>query len=147
SPTHYFRGLSPSGELVVSYRPTERPDWLRKWWPLKEDDATFVITDWRTGVERAHFRDMVHLEFSPDNEHLAITRPGNIVEGYAWPLRPPWGLLIAATLGAAFGMWCIGWLWARWRARRSSTQMERGKDKDEVQHALAPLSDSITRVS
>ncbi|HZZ81104.1 MAG TPA: hypothetical protein VFE62_21560 [Gemmataceae bacterium] len=107
--------LSPNGDFVVTKHPRERPEWLQKWWPLDEDDTTLDIMDWRTGVTHASFRSNSALAFSPDNGHVAMMRRDGVVEIYAWPLPTPWGLLAAASLGAAATVWSIGWLWACWR--------------------------------
>jgi hypothetical protein len=111
-----IRAVSPDGESMLTYGPTERPVWLNKVWPIKDDDMTWKLIHWRSGVEQGRFRNAKHIVFSPGNELLVVQRGGSI-EGYALPLRAPWLVLAGWSLGAAAVVWCAGWLWSRRRDR------------------------------
>jgi hypothetical protein len=112
-----FRALSPDGQYLVSYAPSERPAWLKGWWPVKDGETTFRVTHWASGEVVAQFPNANDIAFAPQGTQLVLMRADGVVEGYAFPLRKPWGLLAGAALFAACAVWSVAWLWARRRFR------------------------------
>lgn len=82
---------------------------------------TFHVTRWTTGQEAASFHNIQRVVFSPQGTQLAVVRDDGVIEGYAFPLRTPWGLIGGAAVVAAGTVWSVGWLWACWRARKAVT--------------------------
>ncbi len=119
-----FQALSPDGQYVVSSAPTRPPAWLDKWWPVKDGDRTLHVTHWTTDVEVAQFRNIQQVVFAPQGNQLVMMRDNGVVEGYAFPLRKPWGLLAGAAIFAAGAVLSVAWLWTRWRARTSEPERQ-----------------------
>jgi hypothetical protein len=133
-----FQQLSPDGRLIVLAGPTERPEWLKRILPLKNGDTTVTVTDWRTGVAQARFRNISNLEFAPKNTALAVLRADGVVEGYPWPMRPPWATIALSMLVAAVGVWGGAWLWTRWRSYRDKQAAAREGEAPAEPIAPAP---------
>jgi hypothetical protein len=110
--------LSDDGKYLASAVRTEQLEWLQKWRP-RAPAWTYQVINWTTGEDSVHFRNIEYLIFSPRAIQIALMRTDGVVEGYAFPVRMPWGLIAGAAAIAACAVWSIAWLVARWRTRKA----------------------------
>ncbi len=116
---HPRRVLSPDGQHIAQFGETKGPVWLTKWGFFKESAPSVDILRWQTDERLATFLHASDVRFSPSGNHIAVVRDDSVIDVYPFPFKTPWGLIVGSGLAAASLAWSIGWLWARWLARKA----------------------------
>lgn len=111
--------FSPDGR-VVAYE--DEPSWIDFLWNLwhSGNSKSLRLTRWAENEELATFRNVDHACFSPTGNLFAVVHSDNSIAVFEFPFRKPWGVIVGSAVGVAIFSWCIGWLWARIRARKTT---------------------------
>lgn len=109
--------LSPDGRYLATHGEWKRASWLPNWWPGPESAPSVRFTRLTTETDLVEITNIDRIDFSPQGDLVALTRDDHVIEGYRFPFRKPWGLIVSAAFVAAWVSWGSAWLWGRWRNR------------------------------